>query len=165
MKKYLIITSALNTPKLNSDQLVIRLADYRSGFYHVLRFKDNFDTITLIECLSKENIKEFEEFKDLGINTYYSTFDNHHKNKGANELCHIWDFIKEDFIDEEDIIVKITGRYILNDVNILTYFNDNNIDVVVKTDKDVYHNSASTSVHSFFLAVEKNSLEKCMTIL
>jgi len=136
-KKHLIITTALNITDfgtLSSDDLAVRLADYESCFFHCLKFKDDFDTMTIIEGIEKN--KKIKEFEESGIPVYYSKMDNN-RNKGMNEFHHIWDFIKQDFIAEEDIIIKLTGRYIMTNTSILSYFDDN-IDFVGKIGVGLY---------------------------
>ena len=156
-RKHLIITSALNSTEfaLSSDDLAVRLAEYERCFFHCLKFKDEFDTINIIECIEKNN--KIKEFEDTGIPVYYSELDNN-KNKGMNEFDHIWNFIKQDFIGEEDIIIKLTGRYIMINTKILSYFNDNNIDFVGKRSDDIY--PSANGIHGFLYGFRKKYYRK-----
>lgn len=123
-----------------------RISDYKKSFDYALKFRDSFDSITIIETVSKIKVQELEE---NGIDVYYSNFDNSFKNKGLNEMFHIQDFIKNSTISNEDLIIKITGRYLIENVDILNI----NLDFVAKYDGDIY--PGNKGVHTFFFGFKK----------
>jgi hypothetical protein len=153
--KHLIITSA-NFPEAECHATLghpheVRLSDYLSSFYHALRFKGHFDSMAIIETVA---ITRLSFLENSGIPVYYSTFDNRYANKGVNEVLHIWDFIQQGKFQEDDVFVKLTGRYLLSNVDILGYFTPE-IELVAKNDGDLYHPS-SRGVHTFLYGFRKS---------
>lgn len=150
MKKHLIITTAIISKEKCLTQLGYsyeqRMLDYKNSFESALLLRDKFDTITIVETVSKEKVKELE---DSGINVYYSNFDNSFVNKGINEMFHIQDFLKNSSISDEDLIIKITGRYLIINDNILNI----NSDFIAKYDGDIY--PGNRGVHTFFFGCKK----------
>lgn len=149
--KHLIITTATIPEDICYQQLgysyVQRMKDYKLSFDHALKFRENFDTITILETVAKEKVDELEE---CGINVYYSKFNNSFSNKGLNEIFHIQDFLNNSNFNDDDLIIKITGRYLMVNDNILNI--DSNI--VAKYDGDIY--PGDRGVHTFFFGIKKN---------
>lgn len=149
--KHLIITSAIIPEKLCQQKLGYsyeqRISDYKQSFDSALALKDNFDSITIIETYSKTKVDILE---DSGINVYYSNFDNSFDNKGLNEMFHIKDFLQHAKMSDDDTIIKITGRYLLDNDNILNIDSD----IIAKFDGDIY-NPNNRGVHTFFFGFKK----------
>jgi len=106
MENHLIITTATlpeddNRPR---DAEEIRINEYIESFNSILPFKDSFKSITLIETISKEKVFYLE---NSVFNTYYSEFDNHFDNKGRNEINHIYNFLVNNNIDDNDYVIKL----------------------------------------------------------
>lgn len=133
MKKILLIHSAAYPQGHLNNDYQVRRSDYLSSFYHALRHKDKFDNIWIVETFSKSPV----DFLDnCGIPVFYSPFANN-RSLSMNELLHTKEFVDQDWIDDDDIIIKITGRYILCDTRILDYFKDG-IDFVAKDSDDLW---------------------------
>jgi len=151
--KHLVITTASIPKESCLTQLgynyEIRERDYIDSFKSALKFKDLFDSITIIETISREKVDYLE---NSGINVYYSNFDNSFVNKGLNEMFHIRDFIENNNIDDNDLVVKLSGRYIMENDNILSI----NSDFIAKYDGDIY-DPINRGVHTFFFAFIKKS--------
>jgi len=149
--KHLIITTAIVPEEICFQKLGYsyeqRSADYIKSFEHGLLFKDNFNSITIIEMISNEKIDILE---NSGINVYYSKFDNLFVNKGINEIFHIIDFFKNSNIKDDDLIIKITGRYLMMNDNILKIDSD----FIAKYDGDIY-SPLNRGIHTFFFAFKK----------
>jgi hypothetical protein len=159
MATRLIITSAMVLPDTNPDcgNYEVRIADYLSSFYYANRFKNIFDSINIIECVSKNP----DDFKGIDIPIHYSGFDNS-AGKSMNEINHIWNFLQHDYINDNDIIIKLSGRYILYNTNILSHFNDE-IEAVAKDSDDLYEGVSSKGeeygnegVHTFLWGFRKH---------
>ena len=148
--KHLIITTAIIPEDKCLSQLGYsyeqRMLDYKNSFEYALKFKNKFDSITIVETVSKEKVVELEE---SGINVYYSKFDNSFVNKGLNEMFHIYDFLQNSSINENDLIIKITGRYLIKNDNILNVRSD----FIAKYDGDIY--TGDRGVHTFFFGFKK----------
>ena len=126
-----------------------RMSDYKKSFEYALKLKDKFDSITIIETVSKEKVIELEE---SGLEVYYSKFDNSFSNKGINEMIHIKDFLLASQINDNDLIVKLTGRYLILNDNILNIDSD----FIAKYDGDIY-DPINRGVHTFFFGVKKKT--------
>ena len=161
---HLIITSA-NFPKEECAKRLgypfeLRAADYLSSIHHALRFRQHFDSMTVLETVARERIEYLET---CGIPVSYSNVSNDFSNKGVNEVRHLWNFISQEKFKEDDIFVKLTGRYLLVDVQILNHL-ANDTDIVAKNDGDIYHPS-SRGVHTFLWAFRKRFLRQFITTL
>ena len=147
---HLIITTAIIPEDKCLSQLGYsyeqRIEDYKKSFEYALKLRDKFDSITIVETVSNENIVELDE---SGLDVYYSTFDNSYKNKGLNEMCHINDFLQNSNIDDNDLIIKITGRYLIINDGILNVKSD----FIAKYDGDIY--PGNRGVHTFFFGFKK----------
>ena len=148
--KHLIITTAIIPEELCLQTIGYsyeqRMYDYKNSFDSTLLLKDKFDSITIIETVSKEKVDFLEE---SGISVYYSKFDNHFTNKGINEMFHIQDFLQKSNIDDNDLIIKLSGRYLIENASILSINND----IIAKYDGDIY--PGDRGVHTFFFGFKK----------
>lgn len=147
MANYLIVTSAHKEEGLEK-----RKNEYLDSINKIILYKDFFDKIFILECLSKEDLSYLK--LDDKIEIHYSEYENFYKNYGLNELLHINHFLqKNEFIKNDDNIVKITGRYILVDGNFLKQL-PTNYDIIAKNDGDIWGNN-SRGVHTFYLIFKK----------
>ncbi len=149
MENHLIITTATlseddNSPRYSEE---IRINDYIESFNSILPFKDLFKSITLIETISKEKVIYLEK---SGFNIYYSDFDNHFDNKGRNEINHIYNFLVNNNIDDNDYVIKLSGRYKIKNDNLIKNLKH---DFIAKNDADIYQRGKG--VHTFFYAFKK----------
>ena len=158
--KHLIITTAiipkaicLSTLGYSYEQ---RMNDYKQSFEYALKLKDKFDSITIIETVSKEKVVELEE---SDIKVYYSNFDNSFVNKGLNEMFHIQDFLNNSNIDDNDLIIKLSGRYLIINENILNI----NLDIIAKYDGDIY--GLNKGVHTFLFGFKKKLFNEFINFL
>lgn len=150
--KHLIITTA-HIPKESclikiGYDYQIRVQDYIESFKSALKLSNKFDSIKIIETVSKEKIDYLE---NSGIDVYYSTFDNSFINKGLNEMYHIKNFLDNNEIYADDMIVKLSGRYIIVNDNILNLDSD----FIAKFDGDIY-DPFNRGVHTFYFAFKKS---------
>ncbi len=130
-----------------------RKKDYIESFKCAYEFKRKFRSMTILETCSKTEVDYLENSK---IKVCYSKFDNRFKNKGINEIIHISEFLQDnDKILGRDIIVKISGRYVLKNTSIIYHFN-NDINFVAKDDGDIYN---SDGVHTFLYTFRKNVIK------
>jgi hypothetical protein len=149
-KNYLIITAAHS----NSD----RNSEYESSLKSILEFSSFFNKIFLLECVSK-NIEDLEYLRKYGIEIIISDFDNSKSNYGINEFLHIDSFLKNNNeINNEDNIIKLTGRYLIKNDNALKKipFAKN---ILAKLDGDIWDNitgNRNRGVHTFYIIFKKN---------
>jgi len=156
-KIHLLITTA-NLPENICNEIYDsgynynqRIEDYKKSLELVDIFRENFDTITILETVSKEKVDFLHEY---GFIVYYSNSNNFFINKGLNEIDHIYNYLMDNnyAIDDNDIIVKLSGRYFIENMNILSYINKN-YELIVKDDNDIY--KSGLGVHSFYYVISK----------
>ena len=149
-KIHLLITTA-NLPENICNQIYgsgynykQRIDDYKKSFELVDIFRENFDTITILETVSKEKVDYLHEY---GFITYYSGVNNFFSNKGLNEIDHIYNYLMDNnyAINDNDIIIKLSGRYFIENMNILSYINKN-YELIVKDDSDIYKSGLACPV-------------------
>ncbi len=157
---HLIITTA-NIQEHYSE----RKEQYLSSINQALKFNYLLDSCTILECVSAH-----EDYLD-NYNTYYSKVKNVFPEKGLNEMQHLKDFIAQSSFQPTDTIIKLTGRYLLEDS---TFFNKVRLlsdffDSIFKDDSDIYEGKG---YHTFLYAMKKdrflqtiNSLEFSKTNL
>lgn len=116
---YFIVTTSL----FNNSEL--RKSQYINGISKLQRVLNNEYDIIIVE----NNGKRSTFLDTLGSKIYYTNNNLlQTPNRGYKELQDIFDCIREFNIKDSDFIVKMTGRYILND-------NSEFIDIVKK---DIY---------------------------
>jgi len=159
-KKYLIITAA----HLDSS----RNEDYENSIKSIMSFYQKFDRIFLLECVSKK-MDELEYLNKYPIEIVISDFQNHYENYGINEFLHINLFLKKQtYIKEDDTIVKITGRYLMKNDNLLKRIPLNNERILAKLDGDIwdkYTGNNNFGVHTFYFAFKKIEMSHFISYL
>ena len=128
---YFIVTTSL----FNNSQ--IRKKQYIAGIGSLIE-KINYLNIKNYKIIIVENNKKRDTFLDtLGHEVYYT--ENNFLpvgNKGYKELQDVLDCIEEYNICDTDFIVKMTGRYILNNngefMNIIKNLSDTRYECVIK---------------------------------
>jgi hypothetical protein len=111
----IIMTSALI-----SDQFENRKQDYIESYESLIKFIDP-KNIFLLECFSsKEHFLE-----NYSKNIYYSnTHNTTFKNKGVLEILCMKKFLQNNTFDDEELLLKITGRYKLLNSNLFNIINE-----------------------------------------
>lgn len=69
-----------------------------------------------LEYRFDKNLKK-QNFHEYSLNPITIHLPNTHINKGRNELLDIWDCIKHLNIQDDDFVIKLTGRYYIMDNN------------------------------------------------
>lgn len=150
-KKYLIITAAHLVDSNRNEE-------YENSIRSVITFSKNFDKIFLLECVSKK-IEELEYLKKYDIELAISELENRHQNYGINEFLHIEHFLKtQTYIEEDDTILKLTGRYLIKNDNLIKRIPLNKERILAKLDGDIwdkYTGNNNIGVHTFYFAFKK----------
>lgn len=140
---HLIITAA-NIKENYSE----RKLQYIESIEQALQYKHYFDNYSILECNSK-----FEEYLE-NYNLHYSGIDNVYPEKGLNELQHLKTHILQMGLKQEDFVVKLTGRYLLEEGLFLdkvqTLISKGETDSIFKLDNDVYEGKG---YHTFLYAI------------
>jgi hypothetical protein len=108
---YLIITTSINN-KIGHVNHEHRKQKYISCIETALKFVENRENIIpiIVENNSSANVTTYLE--NFGCDIVYT--DNNKlqlPNKGGNEMLDIQQVIKEHNIHDDDIVIKLTGRY------------------------------------------------------
>ena len=101
---HLIITTA-NIPQYFEK----RKKQYIESIEACLKFSNLFDSYTILECFS--NKLDYL----TNYNVFYSGICNPFPNKGLNEMRHLKAFLNQSHFTESDAIIKLTGRYLVED--------------------------------------------------
>ena len=132
----------------------IRKQQYING---ISKAKEYFSKIPDIKlCIIENNGKRKTFLDDFGIDILYTTNNSlPTRNKGIKELQDVKDAIEFFKINESDFIVKLTGRYILQEnsefLQELTKFNPDITDCIIK-----FGNCSYTVFHK---------VPECLTVL
>ncbi len=139
---HLIITTA--NVQLNYAE---RKVQYIKSIEKVLKFRYLFNRYTVLECASS-----YEDYL-ASYNTYYTKVDNVLPEKGLNEMQHLKAFIEQSLFEPNDIIVKLTGRYLLEDSSFLNkvHLLKDDFDSIFKDDGDIYEGKG---YHTFLYAMK-----------
>jgi hypothetical protein len=126
---YLIITSCINT-QVKEDEYEQRKETYINAIRQVLSILPSE-----IHPIIVENNGLRETYLDtLGCDVQYTTNNNQiYIHKGVNELLDMKSMIDKYNIQDDDMIIKLTGRYtVLNDTFFKTVINNPDNDAFVK---------------------------------
>lgn len=141
---HLIVTAANIQENYN-----IRKALYIKSIESVMKYDYLFNSYTILECASPK--VDYLE----GYNIHYSKVQNVFPEKGLNEMQHLKAFIEQSGLKENDTIIKLTGRYLLEDNS---FFNKvklliEDYDSIFKDDSDVYE---GRGYHTFLYCMKKS---------
>lgn len=129
---YLIITTSINN-KIGINNENHRKTRYINSIQQVL---DLINLDTFIKPIIVENNGERTTYLDtLNCDVCYTNSNNKiYKHKGVNELLDIKTIIKKYNIQDEDTIIKLTGRYKLLDDSFIQTVKEhcNNYDAFIK---------------------------------
>jgi hypothetical protein len=120
---YIIITTSINN-KVGSQNNIHRQNRYIESITQLLQLTNN-------ELDIKPIIVENNGFRETyldGLNCDVCYTDNNktdYYHKGENELLDIKEVIKQYNIDDDDIIIKVTGRYKLLNLNFINLVKNN----------------------------------------
>ncbi|WEK19181.1 MAG: hypothetical protein P0Y49_20595 [Candidatus Pedobacter colombiensis] len=122
---------------------------YIQSIERALQFDYLFDSYTILECASSD-----EDYLNEH-NVHYSNVQNKYPEKGLNEMQHLKAFIEHASFDENDLIIKLTGRYMLEDNS---FFNKvrllaSDYDSIFKDDSDIYE---GVGYHTFLYCAKKS---------
>jgi hypothetical protein len=120
---YLIITTSINNKDINSD-FEHRKNRYIDSIKSVLKLIENDKTIKPI--IVENNGKRTTYLDEFNCDIKYTDHNKlKFKNKGVNELLDIKYLIKLYNIDDNDMIIKLTGRYKLLDLEFFDVIKNN----------------------------------------
>lgn len=140
---HVIITSA-NIPEAYEK----RKAQYIRSIESCLQYAHLFESYCVLECASNN-----EEYLNH-YNIVYSKEANIYANKGLNEMNHIRAYLKQSPLPDDEPIIKLTGRYIIEEPNFFEKVKEleKDFDSIFKNDNDVYEGNG---YHTFFYCIKK----------
>jgi len=127
---YLIITTSINN-KIGIINEIQRKNRYIECINHLLKLNKNDSNIKPIIVENNGLRSTFLDEFNCDICYTENNFTNYH-HKGENELLDIKKIIHIYNIKDDDIIIKITGRYKLLNLNFINLIKSYNYDVFIK---------------------------------
>ena len=131
-----------------------RINRYKESYGLISNYKELFNSVSILETVSKSKLDYLE---DTGFNVFYSPLGNHHPNKGVNWIIHLSYFLFNCDLKDDDIIVFITGRYNILNINMLflieKYMVEEKNEFIAKEDGSVFE--GDNGVHTFYIAFTK----------
>jgi hypothetical protein len=128
---YIIITTSINN-KIGVQDYIHRLNRYITSIKQVLQLIDNDLEIKPIIVENNGFRKTYLDYLKCDV-CYTNNNNNNYIHKGQNELLDIKQVINQYKIKDDDIIIKLTGRYkILNSDFINLVKNNNDYEAFVK---------------------------------
>ena len=116
MKTYFIVNTCIFNSEEEDD---LRDQQYKNGISKLIELTKDMVDIKIIIVENNGNRKKYlDEYNNLEICSVFHTSNNRNietGNIGIKELIDIFDCIKLHNIDDEDFVVKLNGRYVLND--------------------------------------------------
>jgi hypothetical protein len=146
---HLLITTAVD--KVGSK----RHNDVLNTIESVRKYGGKFKSVKLLETVltTNENLFQGDDFE-----FYTSTIPNNHKYKGTNWVNHVFEFVNSKY-NVDDIIVFLTGRYLMVNDNIFEliekFIINGNKYFIAKNDGDIYE---GFGVHTFYISFTKQGL-------
>ena len=121
----------LFTSALINDFYEQRKKEYEKSINSLfsMGYKEN---IEILECVYKEKEKTFLD--NFTNNVFYSRKNYTFSNKGVNEILNIKNFLQNKKNSSEEKILKLTGRYILQNDFFIKKCELNEYDVILKRD-------------------------------
>jgi hypothetical protein len=129
---YLIITTTVHNKRgtgvINSEHRKLR---YLESIKEAIKYAKLYDIKTIIVENSCDNSSYLD---DLGCDVVYTKNNNsHYIHKGVNELNDVKHVIHKYDIKDDDIVIKLTGRYkLLSDEFLKTVSNNQHYDSFLK---------------------------------
>jgi hypothetical protein len=125
---YLIITTCIN------NKFGIQNYEHRKNLYlYSIRKTLEYIPKDIKVIIVENNGKRQTYLDDLGIDVHYTTNNsNTYFHKGINELQDIYSVIQTYNIQDDDTIIKMTGRYHLLNDSFVNFVINNNYDAYVK---------------------------------
>lgn len=129
---YIIITTSIN-PKVYVNDPIHRQNRYIESIKHLLELiKDDSEIKPII--VENNGLRQ-TYLDDLNCDVFYTDYNKlNFSHKGINELLDIKEVMNKYKINDDDIIIKLTGRYKLLNLNFINLVknNINNYDAFVK---------------------------------
>lgn len=128
---------------------VLRRRQYMESVQRFLTYRACFDKIYIVECVSRQAPLYLEKGNGVGCAVSRNSLDS--TNKGINEFINVANFLKKTNLDGAQMILKMTGRYLLERGSFLEFCGESSADAVVRADSDVWGDKGK-GVHTCLFA-------------
>jgi hypothetical protein len=130
----------------------VRRAHYLESVERIVSYGSFFEKIYLVECVGGRLPRYLANSPGCLHGVSRNSLDC--SNKGIQEFVNIANFLEKTTLDDEDLVLKITGRYLLNRADFLEFCRTSPADAVVKRDSDIWGEKGK-GVHTFLFAARK----------
>jgi len=121
---YIIISTSIFNINGGNNDLQHRQIRYMNSLQHLLKLIQN--DVSIRPIIVENNGLGRSYLDDLKCDVFYTNNNQFRcKHKGVNELMDIKDVIKQYNIQDEDVIIKLTGRYKLLDLSFINLVKKN----------------------------------------
>lgn len=124
----------------------MRRLQYSESVDYLVRFRDLFRTVTIVECLDKSPPVYLQRpgISKIAVsrNSVACT------NKGIQEFVNIAKYLESSGVNHEELIMKLTGRYLLLSDQFPVLCSSSGADVIAKRDDDLWSDRGK-GVHTF----------------
>ena len=133
-----------------------RVVQYIESINRILSYKHYFNEIYLMECIAEKipsYLAAIPQCKTVIANNSLHNCSN----KGIHEFVNIANFLNASDIRNDELIVKITGRYILRAEDFLKASRKSLANALVKKDSDVWGDKGR-GVHTCLFSARKRTI-------
>ena len=132
-----------------------RISHYKESIGSVLQFSSLFDSIVVLECL-KSKVPTYLK-RGKGYKTAVSRNVLQSKNKGAQEFVNIGNYLLASGTDGDELVLKLTGRYVLTGDFFPKLCAATDADVFAKEDRELW-GERGKGFHTFLFAARARVL-------
>lgn len=133
----------------------IRISQYKESIASVLKFSSLFDSIVVLECL-KSRVPIYLK-RGQGYKTAVSRNVLQSKNKGVQEFVNIGNYLLSSNVDGDELVLKLTGRYVLDGNFFPKLCAATDADVIAKEDRELW-GERGKGFHTFLFAAKARVL-------
>ena len=137
-----VILNIIKKSKLRKKELIESIST-------ILEYRSYFKQIIILECLSSAHPSYLTQFKECEIACSVNKLKT--KNKGILEFANIANFINKNSFPDDEMIFKLTGRYIIKKSDFINFVSSEKSSFVVHRDSDVWGDKGK-GVHTFLFA-------------
>ena len=116
-----------------------------------LNYRHYFRNVILLECVMKKTPRYLQAIPDCQFACSFNRLKT--MNKGILEFENISNYLLKDSVPDNEIILKLTGRYLIKKGDFINFACNSTSSFVVRKDSDVW-GERGRGVHTFLFAAQ-----------